>query len=505
MVGGESGTSGAAAVLATAAGVGGSLIERMCRVEMTDHLRAIRKHWWIVLVVSVVSVGLAVLVTARTTPMYASTVTFFVASSADTGTALQADEFAQRRINSYVGVLTSEKMADRIVKERNLPLDATALMKEITAVANVDTVLLTATVVDADHDRSLEIAGAIAHDLGPLVAELDNRGSAKTANVSLNVISGPTLDPKPVTPRTTLNIGLGVLVGLALGIALAIAREITDTTIRSVDELGSAADVAVLASIGLDKRSKASPASTTTDTWSPRAESYRQLRTNLMFSNVGKQMRVIVVTSPMGNDGKSTTAVNLAIVLAETGKPVLLIDADLRRPSIADMLGIEGNAGLTNVLADQVEPEDAIQKWGTGGLRVLPSGTQPPNPSELIGSERMSALMTWLRGQFETIVIDTPPVLPVTDAVVAAALADGVVLVVRQAKTTREQTSRALTTLRAVGVHIAGAVLNMVPIKDRSAGDGYHAYAPVDDALAPHRWRKLRKRKNDRNHKALGS
>jgi capsular exopolysaccharide synthesis family protein len=217
---------------------------------------------------------------------------------------------------------------------------------------------------------------------------------------------------------------------------------------------------------------------------STRAEAYRQLRTNLMFSNVGKKLQAIVVSSAVSGEGKSTTAVNLATVLAETGRPVLLVDADLRRPSVAGYLDIEGGAGLTNVLAGQLSLDDAIQKWGNGGLHVLASGTLPPNPSELIGSERMATLMAELRTRFDVIVIDTPPVLPVTDAAVAAAHADGVVLVVRHGKTDRERVAMAAQGLRAVDAHIAGTVLNAVPRTDSAVGDDYHAYTPEEASRA---------------------
>ncbi len=448
------------------------------RVELSDHLRAVRNHWRIVAISLVISVAAAVGWTAYATPIYASTVTFFVAASTDTGTALQADEFAQRRINSYVGVLTSERLARLLVENHGIDLDPTTLARHISAVAADNTVLLTATVVDSDAERSLEIANAIATEFGPLVTELDNTGAPSSASVSLNVISGPSLDPSPVSPRRTLNLALGVLVGLGAGIALAISRESADRTIRSTDALKDAAQLPVLASITAERQPRRGTTTTVIGSRSTRSEAYRQMRTNLLFSAVGKQMKVVVMTSAVPGEGKSTTAINLALVLAETGKPVLLIDADLRRPMTASYLGVEGAVGLTDVLVGQAEIDDVLQPWGEGGLHVLPAGTLPPNPSELLGSDRMKELMSTLRERFDMIIIDTPPVLPVTDAAVVAAHAHGLVLVVRHGTTTRDQVRTAVEALAAVEAPLTGVALNMVPMESGNEAYSYHQVVP---------------------------
>jgi capsular exopolysaccharide synthesis family protein len=450
---------------------------------MADHLRAVRKNWWIVLLATILGIVLGMLATDRAQPQYASSVTFFVSAAPQSGTALQADEFAQRRINSYVGVLTSESFASRLIEEHDLDLTPADVMEKIGATADTDTVLLHASVVDDDADRSLQIATAIAEEFGPMVGELDDTGGGSGVTVSLNVISGPTLDPDPVSPRPALNLGVGLLVGLAAGVALAVAREMADRSIRSVTALERATGAPVLASVAVESGSHGILASTT-GVGSTRAEAYRQLRTNLMFSNIGKKLQAIVVSSAVSGEGKSTTAVNLAMVLAETGRPVLLVDADLRRPSVAGYLDIEGGAGLTNVLAGQLTPDDAIQRWGSGGLHVLACGTLPPNPSELIGSDAMATLMAELRMRFDVIIIDTPPLLPVTDAAVAAAHADGVVLVVRHGKTDRERVAMATRGLRAVDAHVAGTVLNAVPRNDSVVGDDYHAYTAEEASRA---------------------
>ena len=219
--------------------------------------------------------------------------------------------------------------------------------------------------------------------------------------------------------------------------------------------------------------------------FSIRAETFRALRTNLKFMNVDNPAQVIMVTSSVAEEGKSTTCANLAIVFAESGRSTLLIEADMRRPKVTDYLGLERSIGLSNVLAGHVVVEEVLQTWGDSGLSVLSGGTVPPNPSEILGSHGMVNLIESMRTRFDMIIIDTPPLLPVTDAAVTSVLADGVVLVVRYGKTTRHQVTAAVRALETVEATILGSVLNMAKTR-RSGRDGYDSYRRyTDDTAAP--------------------
>ncbi|GIG38654.1 polysaccharide biosynthesis tyrosine autokinase [Cellulomonas phragmiteti] len=443
-------------------------------MELTDQLRAIRKNWWIVVLTLLTTVGAAVLVTQRATPEYESSLTFFVAASSDTGTALQADEFAQRRVAAYAGVLTSGRLAERIVAGRTLGLTPQEVSARITATPQPDAILLSAVVRDTRPERARAIGAAIAEELGPLVQELERTEAASRATVSLTVISGPSFPLSPVSPRPTLNVGVGVLAGLALGVSLAIARQMLDRTVRTPEHVRASTSLPTLSTITSQhrrRRSRADGLVAGADPGSPRAEAYRRLRTNLTFSAATHKMQVIVVTSPLAGEGKTTTSCNLAIALAESGRRVLLVEADLRRPRVSQTLGLESAVGLTNILAGQVDESEVIQQWGPSGLSVLASGTLPPNPSELLGSARMRAFVQRMRQRFDVVVLDTPPTLPVTDASIAAVHADSVVLVVRYGHTTRDQARLAVESLRVVDAPIAGVIINGAPL--RSAGVAY--------------------------------
>ncbi|QNK80972.1 polysaccharide biosynthesis tyrosine autokinase [Nakamurella sp. PAMC28650] len=446
-------------------------------MNLRGYLRAIRKYWMLVLLLTVLGTLAATGLTLSTDPKYASTVTFFVSSQTSSSqTALQADQFAQRRINSYAGVMVSDRMADLIIKKANLSLTPAEVKSEISATTDVNTVLLTATVIDTSPDRSLAIANAISTELNGVVNGLDNPGSTKTTTF-LNAITGPTLNTTPVSPKKTLNIGLGFLVGLALGVSAAIVRELMDVTVRTADVMQTLSKRPVLATVALDAATAKSPVLVRTTVRSPRGEAFRQLRTSLKFIHVDQPLKVVVVSSSVASEGKSLTAANLALVFAEAGQRVLLIEADLRQPRAADYLGLERAVGLSNVLAGELGVDDVLQPWGDSGLTLLASGSIPPNPSELLGSNAMADLMVALRARFDMILVDSPPVLPVTDAVVLSAVADGILMVVHYGRTTRAQFTSAITALDAVDAKLIGTVLNMAPVKDIPSGYGGYRYA----------------------------
>jgi succinoglycan biosynthesis transport protein ExoP len=209
---------------------------------------------------------------------------------------------------------------------------------------------------------------------------------------------------------------------------------------------------------------------------SPRAEAFRQLRTNLQFVEVTDNGRTFVVTSSVPGEGKSTTSANLAITLAEAGSKVLLIDGDLRRPKVAEYMGIEGAVGLTDHLIGHAELDDVVQPWGGGNLEVLPAGQVPPNPSELLGSKAMIKLLADLDKKYDTVIIDAPPLLPVTDAAILAKLVSGgAIMVIGSDKITKNQLGAAITNLDTVGGRLVGIIMNLLPAKGANAY-GYYSY-----------------------------
>ncbi|MCM8901696.1 CpsD/CapB family tyrosine-protein kinase [Caldicoprobacter algeriensis] len=229
---------------------------------------------------------------------------------------------------------------------------------------------------------------------------------------------------------------------------------------------------------------------THTDPKSPIAEAYRILRTNIEFSSTDRKIKVILVTSSGPAEGKSTTAANMAIAMAEANRRVLLIDCDLRKPSIHRMFGLVNIKGLTNILVEGLEYSEITNVTEVENLEVITSGPKPPNPSELLGSQRMKEFLDKVREDYDVIIIDTPPVLPVTDAAVLSQYVDGVVLVAGYGLTTFDAAVQAKASLQKVNARILGVVLNGVPT-DKRGGYYYYYYYYYDE-----HGRKQRRRKS---------
>ncbi|GGM85987.1 polysaccharide biosynthesis tyrosine autokinase [Dactylosporangium sucinum] len=454
-------------------------------MELRDYVSAVRKRWWLVATTACLALVGAVVVTATTAPTYAAGVTFFVSTpSSGITDAYQGGLFSQQRARSYVTLIGSDRLARAVAQDPGVGLGADGVKRRLSARTVPDTVLLDVTVVDTDSARALRIAQAVAVRFEALVAVLETPPGGDTPTVRVDVVSGPRVSTDPVGPRPARNFGLALLVGLVVGAALAVLREILDNTVRSVTSLRQASGKAILAAVPLDPRAREEPLLVEDAAWSPRGEALRHLRTNLQFVDPDRSARCVVVTSALPDEGKSTIACNLAIVLAEAGHRVLLVDADVRRPRLATYLDLEGAVGLTNVLVGQVDLDTAVQRWGDRDLWVLPSGSIPPNPSELLGSKQMANLLATVSESYDYVVVDTSPLLVVTDAAVVASRADGAVLVTRAGKTSVAQVQSAVAAVEAVSARLFGCVLNAAKGAD---GDGYtYAYYGPREAERPH-------------------
>jgi capsular exopolysaccharide synthesis family protein len=446
-------------------------------VTIVQYLRVLRQQWFVVLLLAALGVGAAAAYTARQTPMYSSGTQLFVSTTSMSDPNIsqmsQGSTFIQQRVKSYANVVTSPRVLDQVIRELRLPMSAQSLAGEVSVDTPLDTVLLNLTVTDTSGVRAAAIANAIGRDFPDFVSELEIPTGATGSPVKITPTRPATVSATPVSPRVPLNIALGLLVGLGLGIGAAVLRDQLNTSVSSVADVERLTGGVPLGVVPYDANAAKQPL-VDVDQHSPRAEAFRTLRTNLQFADVDRPPRVIVVTSPLPSEGKSTSACNLALTLALGGARVVLVDGDLRKPTVGKYLGISNAAGLTTVLAGRHELRDVVVTYGRDTLAVLPSGPTPPNPSELLGSQQMVDLLTTLANHYDIVVIDAPPLLPVTDAAVLAAAADGAVLVVRHSRTRREEAQRAIQALEAVNAKLLGTVLNFAPKRKRGGGyDGY--------------------------------
>lgn len=458
-------------------------------MDLRDYIRVARKNWWIAAVAVAVALGLATLITVRTPPQYATSTTFFITTPNNgVSDAYQGGLFSQQRVKSYATLLTGDRLAKSIAAQPGVGLTADQVRKRITAQAVPETVLLRATVTDGSTERSALIAGALAVQFKALVESLETPPGRRVSAVKVEVVAGPESNGVPVSPKPLRNLALAAFLGLLAGAAGAVLREMLDTTIKNGEALQALTGAPVLAAVPFDPDAKDGSLMLTTSGHSGRAEALRQLRTNLQYVDADRPIKTIVVTSAVSGEGKSSTSCGLAVLFAEAGQRVLIIDADLRRPRIAEYLGLEGGVGLTTVLVGKASVDDVLQRYGSD-LWVLPSGFLPPNPSELLGSRHMADLLDDLQDKFDMIIIDCPPLLPVTDAAVVAARADGAVLMSRARKTTSAQVTMAARALQSVDARLLGCVLNMVPAKGPDAYYYYDEYSSKKPKESKHsRW-----------------
>jgi len=328
-----------------------------------------------------------------------------------------------------------------------------------------------------------------------LLQKLKEAGvSAGLKSNNFRIVDSARPPTAPIEPNIPRNLSFAFLLGLATGVGLAFLLEGLDNTIRTTEQAQMISGLAPLGMIPLGSKSAREGSSprrlviasskeavelvTQVRPQSQMAESYRALRTSLLLSNLGAPPKVIMVTSALPQEGKTTTSINCAVVLAQKGVRVLLIDGDLRRPSIHKTLGMGPRSGLSNVLTGSTKLEQAITRTAIlPSLYVLPAGTPPPNPAELLASSNMKEVLVQLSEQFDHIVIDTPPSLSVTDAVVLSQRADAVVLVIRSGQTTKQALRRARDILARVNAKVVGVLLNAV---DLSSPDYYYYYEYQD-------------------------
>ncbi|HEX8914674.1 MAG TPA: polysaccharide biosynthesis tyrosine autokinase, partial [Humisphaera sp.] len=340
--------------------------------------------------------------------------------------------------------------------------------------------------------NELQRTQKLLDQLDARIKELDVTGDAP---LNITILEVARAEDKPAYPRRLLTVALAVVVGMTLGSAAAVGAEWLDNRVRTPDEVSELLDLPVLAvvPVSADERGKGGKADrdrrVIAAPGSAAAEAYRGLRTALHFGATDRRVRTILVTSAGPGDGKSTTAANLAVALAKAGRRVLLVDADLRKPVQHTVFAAAAGTGLSDVLAYGLEAlPEAVRPTDVPGLSLLPCGSIPPNPSELLNAEALPALLDAAADAYDLVVIDSAPVLAVSDARIIAAQCDATLMVVRALKSTRRGSVQACNSLLHVGARMTGVVMNAVPSTREIYGTGYYGgygyYRHADDAPA---------------------
>lgn len=417
---------------------------------------------------------LSLLYTVLKTPLYQASTRLFVSTTTgkSVSDAYQGSRFSQERVLSYTQLLTGETLAQRTIDKMGLDVSPKSLTSRVKATAKPDTVLLDVSVLDESPVRARDIANALSDEFVVMIRELETPRPGADPDARVIVEQRASIPTAPTVPNPKRNIAAGLAGGLILGFGLALLRDRLDNTVKRRETLEEITNVGLVGSIPLDKdRRKDTPISFENNN-SAIAEAFRKLRTNLQFLNVDNPPRMIVITSSTPAEGKSTTAINIALALAEAEYNVVLVDGDMRRPSVDKYLGLVGSVGFSTVLSGGASLSEVLQTTKFSRLTVLTAGAVPPNPSELLGSQSAKKVLSELRQQFDYVIIDSSPLLAVTDGAILATNADGALIMARFGETKREQLAHAVGILDSVGASLLGSVFTLTP----SRGHSYYSY-----------------------------
>ena len=449
-------------------------------MELLDYWRVARRNWLVLVASTLVGLGLAAAYSLTQPTVYSATSSAYVVAgnSESTGDALAGSALAKEKAEIYLPLVTSQQVATRIADDLGLT-STQGIAASLAGSVVKDSVLfrINATAPTAASASRLAEAAIRATAAEVQALETINPSGNATPSTVIKVVpvQQAATPAVRVSPTLTRNLMIGTVLGLMAGFVIAVIRRTMDRRVRTST---GAEDCAGVGTLGIIPTVPELASGKLSVHLGPAAEAMRLLRTNIRFVSVDHPPRSIVVTSANPDEGKSTIAAHLAYMLAESGQPTILVDADLRRPSQAKIFGVDGAVGLTQVLARAVPLTDALVTGPHPKLELLLAGRIPPNPSELVGSERMHSLIEEL-SMTHIVIIDAPPLLAVTDAGLLTVASDGALLVIKSGSTFKEQVALCRETFDRVGGGLLGTVLNLVPKKDMGSalyGYGYSSH-----------------------------
>ncbi|MCV7582228.1 polysaccharide biosynthesis tyrosine autokinase [Micrococcus luteus] len=459
-------------------------------VSLRDVLRFVRRYWPALLVAPLVGVLATALWSIVQTPRYTSTTSAVVSIGAadNIGVALTADNLAKSKAQQYAELGDSRALAESVVQELSFPLSVEDALEATGVESAPGGALLEITAEESTSERAQELSQAWTQALAERVQDLESSESAPGSSIiSVEILADANLPASPSWPNIPLVLALGAGTGLLIGLGYALARHLLDNRIRSssmIEERYGLSILGTIPQVGRPKKDATGArarifvdqqAETHNRATFRTTEAFKELRTNIDFLRPDDAPQVITVTSAHPGEGKSSIVTNLAVTLAQAGREVVLIDADLRRPVLSETLGLVGGVGVTDVMLGQATVRDVAQTVvDLPNLSFIGAGRIPPNPSEILGSDRFHDMVRSLADN-ALVLIDAPPLLPVTDGAILARRFDGCVLVVSAGRPTVDELDKAISNVQNIGGHILGVVLNRVPTTGSEASS-YHYY-----------------------------
>lgn len=429
-------------------------------MDLVGYLGVLRRRWLAILLCVIAGICGGYYTGHHGVKTYQATarVIVNVPAAANVQDQLAGSQLSSNLVQTYATMATSQVVAERVVRDLGLSESPAAIASALSAAPVPNTYIIEISASDINPQQAQALANSAANSLRDAVASFDSNVSNR---VTIQVMDLAALPTVPISPRPRLDLIVGGILGVVAGLLIAALLEALDRTMKSVQQGEALIQVPL---IGLVPRRRGSPLAVATG-GAPEGEPYRAMRTAIRFLEPDKPLRTLLVTSPMPGDGKTTTAANLALALSQSGERVIVVDADLRRAQLAEMFGLERAVGLTSMVLGTAKLSETLQPWNEQ-LDLLASGPLPPNPSEILVSQLFHTILQELHDLADIVIIDAPPVLPVTDAVALAAQVDGVVMVVRHGSTLRQAAMEARRRLEGVGAKVVGYVFNAVPASE---------------------------------------
>ncbi|TPF97423.1 protein-tyrosine kinase [Bifidobacterium sp. UTCIF-39] len=455
-------------------------------MTILDVLNAVRKHLITAIATFVVVVAAVCGYTFLQTPQYSATAEVFASYKGATGDGGQYSDVMNRnsattyintQLQSYPQLVKTESILQPVIDEMGLNITVDELARQVSASQPSGTFLVDITAKDPNPKQASEIANNVAKSLKEQVSTtLYSSDASESSPINLSIVQTAQVPKAPSAPNTKLNIAVGFVVAVVLGVAIAVMLDLLDHKIRKASDLQSILDAPILGSL-TDNEVYAGKAPVVISRPASReAEDIRRLRMNLTYvmPDKGDRSNLIVITSAGISEGKTTTSVNLAAAYAEAGKKVLLIDADLRNPSVAKALSMNGSVGLSQLLTYQVKSTDAIQQYWKENFHILPAGKRAPNPGILFNSKAMKSLLAQVSDLYDTVIIDTAPLKVANDAAVFVKEGATMLFVSGLGHGEKNDVRAAAEELETLNVTVAGAVLNFS--EEEKSDDNYYYY-----------------------------
>ena len=454
-------------------------------MTIADLLQIVRKHLASAIISFVVVFAAVAAVTFIMPPKYTATAEVFATYAGQSGETQTTNDmssganYLNTQIKTYPELVKTEAVLQPVIKDLGLDMTTTDLAGVVTATNPTNTFMVDISAEVDDPQQAADIANSVAKNLSDQISsDLYNNSSSSGSPIKLTVVQKAQTPTGQSSPNIPLYLAMGLILGIIVGIGVALLKDILNTKVDSTDDVRELTHASSLGTVPQATILNDSRPVVVAQPAGSEAEEFRRVRTNLSFltTTPGQHGRLLVITSTDPSEGKTTVSANVAVALAEEGKSVLLIDADLRHPSVAPKLGIEGHVGLSHVLSGQASPKDVIQKYWKPNLHVLPAGKRPANASILLNSDIMRELVDQALTQYDYVIIDTTPLSVAGDATLFGRMAGGLVLVTGKGVVEKKELQSTVESLKTAEVPVLGFIFNFADPKKVHSGNYYYYY-----------------------------